>query len=458
VISPLSDLEMACGLVLGVDRRPAPLPSVPAGLTPLEALESAILPALRRPPCLVSFSGGRDSSAVLAVATALARREALADPIPATNRFADAPASDEAHWQERIVDHLGLADWVRLEFTDELDAVGPYAQQAMRRHGLLWPFNAHFHLPLLEAAAGGSLLTGIGGDELFMAACPPRAYAVLTAQEPPQPRDVLTVGLAVAPRPLRRVVHRRRLAVPFAWLSTWARRALARVIADEEAREPLTPAARLRLWHALRSLRIGCAAVGALGRDHDVLLDHPFAAPEVAAAVARAFPRGFRDRTMGMRALFDDLLPDEILGRRSKAHFDEAFFHRHSRAFEPTWDGDGVPADVVDVATLRREWRSSSPAPQSLTLLQAAWLARERRANGSAGELVHESRGGLLERAPTTRPTNAQERQRAELEQVGRRVGLEQQGAMGDQRQQPLAAADVLDGQFVAPAEHHEAA
>jgi hypothetical protein len=425
VTSSLSDLEMACGLVMGGDERPAPLPSVRAGYTPVEALESAILPALRRPPCLVSFSGGRDSSAVLAVATLLARREGLAEPIPATNRFADAPASDEAQWQERVVVHLGLADWVRLELTDELDAVGPYARRAMRRHGLLWPFNAHFHLPLIEAAAGGSLLTGVGGDELFMAASPSRAYAVLTAQRAPRPRDVLTIGLAVAPRPLRRVVHRRRSTVPFAWLSAQGRRALAHVIAHEDAREPLTPAARLRFWHGLRSLRIGVAALGALGTDHDVLLGHPFAAPEVAAAVAHSFPRGFRGRTQGMRALFDGVLPDEVLTRAGKACFDEAFFHRHSRAFQATWDGDGVPPDMVDVAALRREWRSPSPAPQSLTLLQAAWLARQRRANRSTAELVHESRGGPLERAPTTRPANAQERQRAELEQVRRRVGLE---------------------------------
>ena len=48
----------------------------------------------------------------------------------------------------------------------ELDAVGPYAQRMLRGHGLVGPFNAHFHLPLIDAARGGSLLTGIGGDEL----------------------------------------------------------------------------------------------------------------------------------------------------------------------------------------------------------------------------------------------------------------------------------------------------
>jgi hypothetical protein len=408
--SPLSNLELACGLVFGGDARPAPLPSLPSGLTPLHALEEAIRPALRRPPCLVSFSGGRDSSAVLAVATALARREGLPDPIPATNRFLDAPASDEAQWQERVIAHLGLADWLRLEFTDELDAVGPYAQRAIRRHGILWPFNAHFHLPLIEAAVGGSMLTGVGGDELFMAACPPRAYTVLTAQNAPRPRDVLTVGLAVAPRTVRRAVYRRRTTVPFAWLAPRARRALAHVIAEDDAREPCTPAARLRFWHGRRSLRIGTAALTALGRDNDALVVHPLAAPDVAAAVARTAPRGFRGRTEGMRALFAGVLPDDVRARASKAGFDEAFFHGHSRTFAATWDGDGVPAGVVDVTALRREWQSRAPAAQSLTLLQVAWLACETRANGSAGELGQESLGGLLQRSPTARPAHLYER------------------------------------------------
>jgi hypothetical protein len=396
VSARLSDLELACGLVLdGADLRPPPLPSV--ALTPLEAVETAMLPALRRPPCFVSFSGGRDSSAVLAVATAVARRDGLPDPIPATNRFTDAPASEEADWQEQVVAHLGLSDWLRLEFTDELDAIGPYARRALRRHGLLWPFNAHFHLPLLEAAAGGALLTGAGGDELFMAACRPRAYGVLAGLERPRRRDVLTVGFALAPWPLRRAVHARRTTVPFRWLRPHAHRALVRAVAGEDAREPLAPAKRLRHVTAHRALKTATAALATLARDHDALIAHPLAAPEVIGALARAFPRGFVGRTEGMRVLFDAVLPPAILARSTKASFDEAFFHRHSRAFAATWDGDDVPTATVDPEALAHEWRSTAPAPQSLTLLQAAWLAREQRAAGSGGERVEQAVGGLLE-------------------------------------------------------------
>ena len=69
-----TQLEVACGMVFGFTP-PESLPEPAAD--PLEALEEAILPALQRAPCLVSFSGGRDSATVLAAAVRLARREGL---------------------------------------------------------------------------------------------------------------------------------------------------------------------------------------------------------------------------------------------------------------------------------------------------------------------------------------------------------------------------------------------
>ncbi len=86
-MTTLTQLEIASGLVLGTTP-PTPLPSAAVGAR--QALELAVRPALERAPCLVSFSGGRDSSAVLAVATRVARRHGLPPPVPATNRFRDA--------------------------------------------------------------------------------------------------------------------------------------------------------------------------------------------------------------------------------------------------------------------------------------------------------------------------------------------------------------------------------
>ena len=120
----LTPLEIASGLVFGLGPSER-LPTAKEAGTPLEALERAILPALKRPPCLVSFSGGRDSSTILAVAVRLARRQGLELPIPATNRFPVVGQSDDVEWQERVVVHLGLTDWIRTEYTSELDSVGP---------------------------------------------------------------------------------------------------------------------------------------------------------------------------------------------------------------------------------------------------------------------------------------------------------------------------------------------
>jgi asparagine synthase (glutamine-hydrolysing) len=126
-VSALTPLDIATGMPFGAPRRPAPLPAPAAGL------DAAILPALRHGPCLVSFSGGRDSSAVLAAAVAVARREGLPEPVPVTLRAPHAPRADESAWQERVVGHLGLGDWVRLDAGDELDAVGPHARRALTR-------------------------------------------------------------------------------------------------------------------------------------------------------------------------------------------------------------------------------------------------------------------------------------------------------------------------------------
>ena len=158
-------LEIAAGLPLRPFTDPVQLARV--SMEPSVALKRAVLPALLRPPCVVSFSGGRDSSLVLAAAVAVARTEGLALPVPITVRFPASAATDEQEWQERVVGQLGVADWVRLDLGDELDCIGPVARPVLLRHGVLWPPNAHFHVPQLEHAVGGALLTGVGGDEIF---------------------------------------------------------------------------------------------------------------------------------------------------------------------------------------------------------------------------------------------------------------------------------------------------
>jgi hypothetical protein len=374
----LSGFEIATGMVFGASEDRSLLPD-PDGLTPLQALEHELLPALLRPPCMVSFSGGRDSSAVLAVAVALARREGLPLPIPVTNVFPRARDADESVWQEHVVRHLGLTEWLRLEHTDELDLLGPYAQRVMQRHGLVWPFNVHFHLPLLDAARGGSMLTGIGGDELFGAAQQDRVAMLLARRLRPGPRDILRVGLALAPHRLQRAVLTRRPPVALPWLRRHAQRLLQATLADLSVDAPRGVKERLTWVRHFPYLDVLTAALGLTANDCDVLLVHPLLSVQLWAEVARAaMPFGFAGRSDGMRRLFGDLLPDAICARGSKAQFDDAFWTDRAREFVRSFDGAGIPDEWVDPEALADHWHQARPLANSFTLLQACWLASEQ--------------------------------------------------------------------------------
>lgn len=379
----LSSLDVAAGMVLPGPRRvDGPQRKRPgqqadwAVISPREALERAMLPALLRPPCLVSFSGGRDSAAVLAAATALSRKEGLPPPIPATNVFSSEQDADESQWQEMVVRHLGLSDWIRIKLADELDLIGPYAQRLLRAHGLVWPSNAHFHLPLLEAARGGSMLTGIGGDELYMAARLLRAGAVLSRTVRPRPRDALSLAFAFAPRPLRKAIFARRNALDIPWLTSRAKRLVLRSLASEAAAEPRRLKERLDWWTQSRYLEVGLASLELMARDTKTLILHPLLSPPFWNAVAAAWgPHGFADRTEGVARLFGDLLPPETIQRRTKTSFEKVFWTERSRDFVRQWNGSGVPLEWVDAGELARHWAANNPTIPSSTLLQAAWLA-----------------------------------------------------------------------------------
>lgn len=382
----LSSLDIATGTMLGCERVVAPLPSENG--TPRAAFEQAVLPALLRPPCLVSFSGGRDSSAVLAVAANLARREGLDLPIPATNVFPGDPRADETEWQLSVLAHLGLDDWIRCEHHDELDVVGPYAQRVMRRHGLLLPFNVHMHLPLFDAAVGGSLLTGVGGDELFAAA--QARGSIVGSPLRALPRNLATAAVRTTPAAARRALHRRRHPVSLPWLRDAACRLLTARVADIAVREPRVFGPRLAWWRGLRYLNEGSQGLEVLANDGDVLLAHPFLAPSVWAAVARAAaPRGFVNRTHGMASMFADVLPEPSLSRRTKAYFDAALWTDAARRFARDWDGSGVPPEYVDVEALHDHWMGDAPVASSFTLLQSAWIAQ-------LAERLEESVDGVL--------------------------------------------------------------
>jgi len=373
---PLNPLEVASGLIIGATAEPVADLGLSRAMTPLTALEGSVLAGLTRPPCLVSFSGGRDSSAILAVAADLARREGLDLPVPATIRFPNAPETDEASWQEEVIRHLGLVDWHTVTFDDELDLLGPTATKALRRHGLLWPSNSHFHVPLLEAARGGSLLTGIGGDEVLGWWPWARAAAVLSGEETPRLRDVLRVGLALAPRPIKRAVFRRRGAISLAWLRPAAAARVRSESAAEDASMPHSWRARGNWLAHRRYLQVNLHSMNLLARDTGTAVFHPMLDGRFLVALGSAGRRsGFPDRTEAMLHLFSGLLPVHVLRRTSMPSFDTIFWHRHSRSFAEMWDGGGVDTNLVDPDKLQRIWLSDTPDGRSSTLLQAAWIA-----------------------------------------------------------------------------------
>jgi asparagine synthase (glutamine-hydrolysing) len=370
---PLEPLEIASGLVVGSEPT-APL-SAP-GVEPRRALELALRRALEDAPCLVTFSGGRDSSALLALAAAVAREEGLPLPVPFTRRFAGAPHAEESTWQELVIEHLGLPDWQVIEIpAGGSDWVGPAGTRALRRHGLLYPPNAFGHVPAFEAASDGSVVTGVGGDDVFATWRWQLVGDLLGRRRGPEPRDALRLLNAAAPGPVRALAMRSR-APELEWLRLPARRAAARRWLKYQAAEPARWDARMHWMARSRHLALMSSSLAALAHAAGAtvripLLDHAF-----LAALARAGgARGLGDRTALMRHLFGDLLPEAVLSRRSKAVFHEVYWAEPSRRLAADWDGQGVDSDLVDVDALRSEWAKPHPHALTAILLQSVWLA-----------------------------------------------------------------------------------
>ncbi|MEP7054462.1 MAG: asparagine synthase-related protein [Actinomycetota bacterium] len=373
----LKAAEIACGFLGGTVGSPPLLE--PGSSDPIKALEQEIRPALENSPCLIMFSGGRDSSAVLAIATRLARRESLPAPIPVTHVFPHSIDADEVASQEVVVGYLQAPDWVRIAVTDERDVLGPRALEGLHRYGLVYPPTAHSAADVYAMAAGGTVLTGEGGDEVLG---PMRGTPLANLRYRRGATDFATIvaaAQAVAPRLVRRMVETRQFArVAPPWLRPQLRAAFIREIADDAADEPLSYADAVRRLPYGRSAAIGLAGLSLVAAGKSARLAHPLLAQPFLDALARRRGRlGYPTRTAAMTELFGDVLPAAILSRRTKATFNTAAINEHSRRFAGEWDGSGLDQALVDVDVLRAEWLSLKPNPGCLLALQAAWLATE---------------------------------------------------------------------------------
>lgn len=382
VLRPTAD-ERCIGLLYGPDPAAPPLPQTDR--TPRQAMEDVILEALLAGPCAVMFSGGRDSSVILAIALHVARREGLPLPTPVTQRYPGAPESLEDEWQAAVVDHLGVENWERVDCTGQHEVFGSRAQAAIRRRGVILP--PLWWTSTLPPALGGvdpatsggnppiagSVMTGLGGDEVFPGSSRPW-LASARARRRPALRRTHEVLLEAAPRRIRKAAEvRRRLTEPMPWILPATMRRLAEVSAENAVAEPVRYDRMMEWLWADRDLRAVRAGITLGVRESGAQLVTPFCDPRVMAALARRWgPAHPISRGSGLHDLAGDLLPQETLRRRSKADFGAAFYGAESAAWMEAWDGSGVDEDRVDGRALREVFLGGSLDARAVTAVHCA--------------------------------------------------------------------------------------
>lgn len=361
----LTPLEVASHVVVGAgENRPGP-PAAVGNCDPLSALEDAIRPALLNAPCLVSFSGGHDSSLVLGLAVRIARRDGLPLPVPITCRFTDAPLAEESELQETVVRALELTEWTRVAAGDDLDFVGPVSTGVLERHGLLYPANTFLHAPLFDHATGGTLLTGYGGDHV-LARCS-RARRPLWMAERSDPLET------------------------FPWLRRHPAADVERALARERHSVPSRVDRRGRWRAGRRDVALACSSLAAVAEGRGTRVEHPLLDPGFLSALEHSgiCPHSAGGRARLITAIVGDVLPEACTTARPKARFREVMWRRHTRALlsRHHLDSiiDAIDDGIIDPDGLRREWGRERPNARTALLLQKAWLTIRCTAGDSAG-------------------------------------------------------------------------
>jgi Asparagine synthase len=282
-VEALTPLEQAIGTPLGVEQLLTPL-ELDSSESPWEALVERFSPLLARPPLLLAFSGGRDSSLLLAGAADCSQRHGLPPPVAITYRNAGAPGMEEETWQQLVLERFQVQDWVHVDGLGELDFLGPIAREALMLHGARFTPNAHLVVPLARHARARTLVVGLGGDELLAGWRWNKRADVRAGRLRPGVSNLGTLLLGALPSATRRLLFRRRTdSLDSPWLTTHAKRLLATPAAELEDQPTRWDRfvdwsiQRRRLTETLRtlvSLTQGEGAQRSTPASHDNVHDH----------------------------------------------------------------------------------------------------------------------------------------------------------------------------------------
>lgn len=372
------------GLLDGRDLVAEQAAALPKGSTARSVLHDLVVAGLSRPPCVISFSGGRDSSALLAVTADAARKEGLPLPVAATFRYEGEPETEETEWQELVVRHVGVGDWEKLDIGNAHDVLSPAARELLLDEGLCFPASLSAKTVINTRAAGGTVMSGEGGDEIFG-----RRRSTVFKKVVKDPamlrkrRGLREAALYLGPQASRSYTWRRALgnglSSPLSYLKKDVFEGLIARLAAHQTSEPFDNSKSLA-WHLRRKLIVRHQeSLTALALRDNARHFDPFLDPRFVAAYARQVrPFGLLSRTHAMRFLFADMLPDSVLTRESKAVFNRAMLTDVARDFALNWKGGGINTDYVDVDALRAAWLSDWPPVQSFCLMQQAWLSENQ--------------------------------------------------------------------------------
>ena len=338
-------------------------------------------------------SGGLDSSAVLGTTMLLGHQDVLAGRL-----VFESAAADERRWSDEVVSHWGVPIMSAAPWLPDDDEALELEKQLRRP-----PPDPNFlmFIPLYRALADagrGTGLTGIGGDDAFVAASP--ASRLLSAAQLHRARQLRPVAAAALRhprttwayqlRPALRLRVRQGRSEPRGYVTRAAAQAsgLTDLLCEPPQRLTGVYAIDDRASASTNGYQAGILEDGAVVADlAGRRVSHPYFDPRLTAGVYGLDPslaaEGGHSRAVQARA-YADRLPPLIAARRDKAEFSEVA-HRlmlddarlHAVTTGPLVERGWLDllgfARVVADARLKRPWAAQ---PVSRAVALDSWLRR----------------------------------------------------------------------------------